>query len=136
MAGELAVAVLTPSAQVVKAAVDAVTAPSVCGQVTVLPSHAPLLANLAPGVVQLRAATRQDRYFITGGFLEVANDRVAILATGAEPVEKIDGAAAKRELAEAEAALQGLDATSDLYQEAWNRVERARARVLASAGLA
>jgi F-type H+-transporting ATPase subunit epsilon len=132
MSGQLAVAVVTPQAEVAKAAVDAVVAPSVMGQVTILPEHAPLLADLGPGVVELRAANRADRIFITGGFLEVERDRVVILAETAEDVTTIDVERARADLSAADAKLQTLDPTDPAHAAETARRARAQARLQAA----
>jgi hypothetical protein len=67
-----------------------VVAPSVLGQATILPNHAPLLADLGFGVVELRAANRADQFFVAGGSLEVERDQVVVLAETAEGVDAID----------------------------------------------
>ncbi|HET6346224.1 MAG TPA: F0F1 ATP synthase subunit epsilon, partial [Myxococcota bacterium] len=131
-ANQLAVAVVTPQAEVAKAAVDSVVAPSVMGQVTILPEHAPLLADLGPGVVELRAASRADRFFISGGFLEVERDRVVILAETAEEVSGIDVERARQDLSAAEAKLKNLDPTDPAYAAESARLMRAQSRLQAA----
>lgn len=132
MADKLQVAVVTPDQQVATAAVDMLLAPSVLGQVGILPGHAPYLTDLAPGVVELRAGTRADQYFVTGGFVEVERDRVVVLADTAEEVGAIDTARAQQDLQAAEAKLKRLDPSEPEYVAEQRRAERARQRLLAS----
>jgi|TARA_B100001013_G_C24563057_1_gene423300 F-type H+-transporting ATPase subunit epsilon len=59
---------------------DIVIAPGVEGQLGILPRHAPLLTAVANGVVVARKGTAEETIPVTGGFLEVVNDKVTILA--------------------------------------------------------
>ena len=59
---------------------DIVIAPGVEGQLGILPRHAPLLTAVANGVVVARKGTEEETIPVTGGFLEVVNDKVTILA--------------------------------------------------------
>ncbi len=59
---------------------DIVIAPGVEGQLGILPRHAPLLTAVANGVVVARKGTTEETIPVTGGFLEVVNDKVTILA--------------------------------------------------------
>ena len=59
---------------------DIVIAPGVEGQLGILPRHAPLLTAVANGVVVASKGTAEETIPVTGGFLEVVNDKVTILA--------------------------------------------------------
>jgi F-type H+-transporting ATPase subunit epsilon len=70
--------------------VDQVTAPSADGEITILPRHASLMALLQPGVLRVRKRGGETEYAITGGFLEVHQSRVRVLADAAERADEID----------------------------------------------
>ena len=70
--------------------VDEVVAPGIEGELTVLPMHAPLLTMIKPGVMRIKRGNDETDMAITGGFLEVRDDRVTILADAAERAEEID----------------------------------------------
>ena len=59
---------------------DIVIAPGVEGQLGILPRHAPLLTAVANGDVVTRKGTTEEIIPVTGGFLEVLNNKVTILA--------------------------------------------------------
>src|SRR6058998_1054944 len=63
--------------------VDEVVAPGIEGELTVLPMHAPLLTMIKPGVMRIKRGNDETDMAITGGFLEVRDDRVTILADAA-----------------------------------------------------
>jgi F-type H+-transporting ATPase subunit epsilon len=70
--------------------VEEVVAPGSEGEFTVLPSHAPLLTAIKPGIMRIVKGGQDIDMAITGGFLEVRDDRVTILADAVERAEDID----------------------------------------------
>lgn len=60
------------------------------GQLGILPHHAPLMTMLHPGELIIRKDDEETYMAVSGGFLEVKNDRVVILADACERVEEID----------------------------------------------
>ena len=70
--------------------VDVVIAPGIEGQLGILPNHAPLLTTLQPGELVTRKDGEETAMFVSGGFLEVMQNRVTVLADVAERVEEID----------------------------------------------
>jgi F-type H+-transporting ATPase subunit epsilon len=70
--------------------VDIVIAPGTVGQLGILPSHAPLLTTLQPGELVVRKDGEETAMFVSGGFLEVMQNRVTVLADVAERAEEID----------------------------------------------
>jgi len=85
--------------------VDIVIAPGIVGQLAILPHHAPLMTMLEPGELCIRKGGEENFIAISGGFLEVLDNRVVILADAAERAEDIDLA---RATAAKERAQQGL----------------------------
>ncbi len=86
--------------------VDEVVAPGSEGEFTVLPQHAPLLTMIKPGIMRVIKAGEEIDMAITGGFLEVKDDRVTILADAVERAEEIDEARAEEARRDAERAMQ------------------------------
>jgi F-type H+-transporting ATPase subunit epsilon len=89
--------VVTPTKTLVDAEVADVTAPGVAGQIGVLPQHATFLGQLEAGVVGFTASGKRERIVISGGYAEVVDDVVTILADDAEFAESIDISAARAE---------------------------------------
>lgn len=95
--------------------IDAVVAPGAAGELTVLPSHASFITSLVPGELRLQKAGADETYMVvTGGFLEVRDDKVVILAESAEKAEEIDVARAQEARARAERTLAHREAEVDL----------------------
>jgi len=103
--------------------VDEVVAPGIEGELTVLPQHAPLLTMIKPGVMRIVKGNDDIDMAITGGFLEVRDDRVTILADAAERAEDIDTVraeearrSAERRLEERESKVELVDAAAELQR--------------------
>lgn len=86
--------------------VEEVVAPGSEGEFTVLPQHAPLLTMIKPGIMRVIKGGEEIDLAITGGFLEVKDDRVTILADAVERAEEIDEARAEESRRAAERAMQ------------------------------
>jgi F-type H+-transporting ATPase subunit epsilon len=86
-------------------AVESVQVPASEGMVGILPRHAPLMTTLAPGELLMRKGDEEESFFVTGGFLEVRDNHVAVLADASERAEEIDIARAEEARKRAEATL-------------------------------
>lgn len=75
--------------------VDIVIAPGIEGEMGILPQHAPLVAALDIGELRVRRGSFEESFAIGGGVLQVAHDRVIVLADSAEQAEEIDIARAE-----------------------------------------
>lgn len=85
MAEHLTVSVVSPERVIFEGEADMVVAPAWDGEVGILRRHAPMLALLGEGDVRVRLGSREQRFFVAGGFLQVAADVVTILSERAEP---------------------------------------------------
>lgn len=94
--------VVTPDKTVVSAAVDMVVCPGVVGEFGVLPHHVSLLSALKTGGLRYVKDGTASYVFISGGFADVNNDVMTVLAESAEVAGDIDSARAQaaRERAE------------------------------------
>jgi F-type H+-transporting ATPase subunit epsilon len=94
--------------------VDEVIAPGIEGQLAVLPKHAAFITMLAPGELILKKGGEEMDFSVTGGFFEVLDDRVVVLADAAERAEEIDIERAEEARRRAEVALERRESTEDL----------------------
>ncbi|MBU1742757.1 MAG: F0F1 ATP synthase subunit epsilon [Proteobacteria bacterium] len=90
MADKIQLEVVTPERPVVSEAVDLVVATSTEGEFGVLPNHAPLLTTLTAGELRYRVGDKQESLAVLGGFAQVADNKVTILADAAEKAREID----------------------------------------------
>lgn len=86
----LQVAVVTGEKEVYRGEADMVIAPGVEGEMGILPEHAALLTSLKLGEMRIKLGGAEDNLFISGGFLEVYNNVVTVLADVAEQSEDIN----------------------------------------------
>lgn len=85
--------------------VDMVVAPGIEGSLGILPEHAALFTTLQTGELRAKKGAEELPIVMSGGFLEVLNDRVVILADTAERAEDIDVARAEEAKRRAESRL-------------------------------
>ncbi len=85
MAQKIILEIVTPEKKVLSESVDIVVAPGELGEFGVLPGHIPFLCKLKVGELRYRVGTASQHVAIMGGYAEVLNDHVTILATAAEP---------------------------------------------------
>jgi F-type H+-transporting ATPase subunit epsilon len=129
VADRLTLELATPMRLVVTAEVDEVVIPGSLGYFGVLPGHAPLLATLGIGEVTYRVGREEHHVAISGGFAEVRNDKVIILADVAETPADIDRARAERARDRAEARLAGRNQEEIDYTRAMCALARAQTRL-------
>jgi F-type H+-transporting ATPase subunit epsilon len=94
--------------------VDSITAPGIEGQFTVLPSHAAFVTIIQPGELILRKGTDEQPFAVAGGYFEILNDRVVVLADAAELAEEIDIDRAEAARERARLALERRESVEDL----------------------
>jgi F-type H+-transporting ATPase subunit epsilon len=83
--------IVTPNKVVFSGDVTSFSAPGVIGGFQVLRNHAPLLSNIAVGEVKVvDAAGSESRYATSGGFVEVHENKLVMLAETAERSDEID----------------------------------------------
>jgi len=111
--------------------VDRLIVPGIEGELGVLPLHAPLLTTIKPGVLRVVKGEEETTMAITGGFIEVRENRVTILADAAERGEEIDVARVEAARRRAEELLASREATVDVVK-AEMALKRALARLKAT----
>ena len=123
----------TPMRLVVSEEVDEVVAPGVEGYFGVLPGHAPFLTTLGAGELTYRQGREEQSLAVSGGFAEVRNDKVIILADSAERPEEIDRERAERSRQRAEQRLAGRSQEEIDYARAAAALARSLARLQVAA---
>ncbi|HYG12142.1 MAG TPA: F0F1 ATP synthase subunit epsilon [Pyrinomonadaceae bacterium] len=129
MADRLQLDIITPERGVLSEAVDAVTLPGLGGELGILPGHTPLISQLQTGVLSYTQGATTRRLHVSGGFVEVSDDRVAVLAELAERPEEIDAARARSERDQAEKLLGSTTGSEDDLARARTQFDRATARL-------
>ena len=98
--------------------VDEVIAPGIEGQLAILPRHAAFMTMLAPGELILKKGGEEIPFAITGGFFEVLNNKVVVLADAAERADEIDIERAEEARERARIAYERRESTEDLAMAA------------------
>ncbi len=90
MAEKILLEIVTPERKVLSEMVDIVVAPGELGEFGVLPGHIPFLCKLKVGELRYRVGATSRHIAIMGGYAEVLNNQVTILAAAAEAAIEID----------------------------------------------
>src|SRR6266849_2002295 len=122
------VEVVTAERKLYSGEADTVIAPGSEGQLGILPRHAALLTTLKVGEMLIKLGGAEEPFFVSGGFLEVSNNKVTVLAESAEHAEEIDQARAEAARRSAQESLEQAQSDSD-RAELLGALERAVARI-------
>ena len=72
--------------------VDEVVLPTTLGEIAVLPHHERLVAELAPGTIEVRAGGKTDHFAGFEGFAKITGGEIKIFSAGMEHAESLDEA--------------------------------------------
>ena len=105
MAGTFKFELVSPERVLLSIDADQVVVPGSDGEFAVLAGHAPVIATLRPGVLDVTAGGAKRRLFVKSGFAEVDPSRLTVLAEKAYDVDEMSSSAIAEELKAAEAEL-------------------------------
>jgi len=123
--------VVAPDRSVVETEVSSVVAPGAHGYFGVLNNHVPLVAALRAGLVEYQEGGDRVYLAIGGGFCEVSNGQVTILADSADFAKDIILAQEEAKLEEAMRTMRG-EASSMTQEEARATIDLAMVRIRAA----
>ncbi|MBI2480413.1 MAG: ATP synthase F1 subunit epsilon [Planctomycetia bacterium] len=98
---ELNCIVVTPEKTALETKAEFVAMPLYDGEIGILPGHSPMIGRLGYGEMRIRAGGKETRYYVDGGFVQVADNVVSILTNRAVLGTSLDGEAARVQLAAA-----------------------------------
>jgi F-type H+-transporting ATPase subunit epsilon len=125
--------VATPERLLVDEQVKEAELPGKEGYLGILPDHAPLLSALGAGVLSFNGGSGGDHVFaVDGGFVEVFDNHVRVLADHAEPAREIQVDQAHRDLEQASEALKNAH-DIETSESALRGMQKAQARIDAAA---
>ena len=131
---ELKCIVVTPEETTVEAVVESVEVPLFDGEMGILHNHGAMIGRLGSGELRLRNGDQVDRFFLDGGFIQIADNTVSVLTGRAVPVEQLDADEAESQLetalAEPAVGSEQMEARDQLVQQlrAQQRVARRSAK--------
>jgi len=85
-AKRMSVAVISPERTIFEGEADLVVAPAWDGEVGILRGHAPMMVLLGSGDLRVRLEGQEQRFYVSGGFLQVIDDVVTVLSERTEAV--------------------------------------------------
>ncbi|MFL6228023.1 MAG: F0F1 ATP synthase subunit epsilon [Pyrinomonadaceae bacterium] len=122
--------IITPERNVLSETVDSVNVPGLGGELGILPGHTPLISQLQTGVLSYaQTGAAAKRLLVSGGFVEVRDDRVSVLADVAERPEEIDAARARLAREHAEKTLNAFTGSPEDFERAHAELERSLVRL-------
>jgi len=127
MADKIQLELVTPERRVLAEPVEMVTVPGLNGEMGILPGHTPLISQLKTGVLSYVQEGKTSQLLVSGGFVEVRDDHVSVLAQVAERPEEIDVATARSARERLEKQLTAWSGSEDDLELA--RTELARSEV-------
>ncbi|MDT3698328.1 MAG: F0F1 ATP synthase subunit epsilon [Thermincola sp.] len=86
----ITVEIVTPEREVFSEPADFVVVPGVEGYLGILPNHAPIVAGVDIGIIKVVAGNNEIKFAVSGGFMEVNQNKVVLLADSAERGNEID----------------------------------------------
>ncbi|HEX9661112.1 MAG TPA: F0F1 ATP synthase subunit epsilon [Candidatus Binatia bacterium] len=129
MADKIRLRVVTPSRMLLDEDVDEVTAPGELGEFGVLPNHISFLTTLVPGELSYKQASSKKTLAVGGGYAEVLDNVMTVLAPAAEFADEIDSARAQRAKERAEKLMAELNREEKDWEMAEAALKRALVRL-------
>jgi F-type H+-transporting ATPase subunit epsilon len=126
--------VITPERRLLSEQVDAATVPGLGGELGILPGHTPLISQLQTGLLSYTRGGETRRLLVSGGFVEINDDRVSVLADLAEFPEEIAVAVARTKLDEILRILKDFTGSPEELAEAQALFDIAGARLQLASG--
>lgn len=127
----VALEIISPERLLLARPVDMVVIPGTEGDLGILPGHSRLITSLRGGMIDLYENDKvADRYFVSGGFAEVTEERCTVLADAIVKLAELDAQNAADELERAEAQYRTVSDTDEAaWRAASDRLITAQARV-------
>lgn len=120
------IVIVTPEKTLLDEPAASIVVPLFDGEMGILPGHARMIGRLGFGELRFSNSGAPQRYYVDGGFVQVAGDEVNVLTGRAVPVKDLQRADIEKQLADAEK----LSAENPEQQEAKSRaIAQAKAQL-------
>src|SRR5436190_8334265 len=123
---ELTCTVVTPEQTALETKADFVALPLFDGEIGIAANHSPLIGRLGYGEMRIKTGGQTLVYYVDGGFVQVADNVVAVLTNRAVPARSLDPAAAEAQL---QAAIQRPANTPAPLEIPSRQIAQARAQI-------
>ena len=90
MTSKFDLTIISAESKVYEGEVESVLVPGMIGDFLVLSNHAPCISSIRPGFLEFTQGTnKKQRYFVSGGIIEVINNAVSVLVDSAMEEDKV-----------------------------------------------
>ena len=90
--------VVTPEETALETSAEFVALPLYDGEVGIAPGRSPMIGRLGYGEMRIRGGGKTSRYYVDGGFVQVADNVISVLTGKAVAAEKLDASEAQKHL--------------------------------------
>ncbi len=118
MADTITFDLVSPERLLLSTDADMVTIPGADGYMGVMAGHMPLVSTLRPGMIDVQANGKDERFFIRGGFAEINPTKVTVLAEEAIPMSEMDLAVLDQRIRDAEEDLSAAKTDQERHRAA------------------
>src|SRR3954470_8721940 len=126
MAEPITCTVVTPEQTALETKADFVALPLFDGEIGIAANHSPLIGRLGYGEMRIKTGGQTVAYYVDGGFVQVADNVVAVLTNRAVPAKNLDPATAETQL---QSALQQPANSPQLFEIRDRKIAQARAQI-------
>lgn len=133
MADKIKLRLVTSSRLLLDEEVDEVAAPGALGEFGVLPNHISFLTLLEIGEMSYKQGVERRHLAVSGGYAEVLDDVMTVLANAAEYADEIDIERARRAMERAERQMEALSHEDKGFLAAEAALRRALSRMQVAA---
>src|SRR5436305_8816124 len=98
MADAITCTVVTPEQTALETKADFVALPLFDGEIGIAANHSPLIGRLGYGEMRIKSGGQTQAFYVDGGFVQVADNVVAVLTSRAVPAKSLDATAAQAQL--------------------------------------
>jgi F-type H+-transporting ATPase subunit epsilon len=129
MADRVRLKLVTPSRLLLDQEVDDVTVPGATGELGILPDHITFLTSLEVGEMSFKNGSERVKLALSGGYAEVLDNVLTVLANAAEYANEIDVERAKNAQLKAEKKMEDLDREDKEFTATEAALHRALVRI-------
>ncbi|MBW8883319.1 MAG: ATP synthase F1 subunit epsilon [Planctomycetia bacterium] len=126
MAESITCTVVTPEQTALETKADFIALPLFDGEIGIAANHSPLIGRLGYGEMRIKSGGQTLAYYVDGGFVQVADNVVAVLTSRAVPAKSLDPAAADAQL---QSALQQPANSPETSKIRDRKIAQARAQI-------
>jgi len=126
MAESITCTVVTPEQTALETKADFIALPLFDGEIGIAANHSPLIGRLGYGEMRIKSGGQTLAYYVDGGFVQVADNVVAVLTSRAVPAKSLDPAAADAQL---QSALQQPANSPETFKIRDRKIAQARAQI-------